>query len=371
MLITSRLWKQTVHLLNDRRLRLIAVLGMLALTWACYPVTETSYSYPQDNGTSQWLIEFRTGEQKIHLELRYERHDAKGNHSSSHGFSIDPARLSGLSREQAMSSGAHVQFQLQRDAGTFNFDGWFKEGNGSGHFTFAPNRSFAAELKTQGIGEPTDTQLLSLAMTDTGFPLINELKLQSYGQPTLDQLVDLGNHGVNTEYVQGLKSYGYQVKTVDNLIQMRDHGVSLKFISEMSNLGYRTLEPEGLIRIRDHGVTPEFISEMTAAGYPQMSIDEWVTLRDHGVNTNYVKELDALGYSRLPVEQLRTMKDHGVNPQFIKDLKGIGFDKVAVDQLVRLRDHGVNAAYIQKMKERGYNVTLDEYVNLRDRGTRE
>jgi uncharacterized protein (UPF0335 family) len=371
MTITSRFWQMSVRLVNYRKLRLIAVLGMLGLLWACYPVADTSYSYPQDSGTGQWLIEFRTGEEKIHIEMRYERHDAKGNHSSSHGFTIDPGRLTGLSRDQAMSGGAHVQFQLQRDAGTFNFDGWFKDGNGSGHFTFAPNRSFAAELKAQGFEQPSDEQLRSLAMSDTGFALINELKAQGYDRPNLDQLVNMGNHGVNTEYVQGLKSYGYQVKTVDNLIGMRDHGVSLKFIGDMVALGYRTLEPEGLIRIRDHGVTPEFINEMTAAGYPQMTIDEWVTLRDHGVNINYIKELDALGYSRLPVDQLRTMRDHGVNPQFIKDFKGIGYDKIAVDQLIRLRDHGVSASYIQKMKDRGYNLGLDEYIGLRDRGTRE
>ena len=45
---------------------------------------------------------------------------------------------------------------------------------------------------------------------------------------------------------------------------------------------------------------------------------------------------------------------------------------VPIEQLIRLKDHGVNAAFIQKMKERGYSdLTLDEYVRLRDRGTRE
>jgi len=73
-----------------------------------------------------------------------------------------------------------------------NFEGWFKEGNGSGHFTFAPDRSFAAQLNAQGYGSPSDEQLLSLAMSDTGFALINELKAQGYERPTLDQLIDMG-----------------------------------------------------------------------------------------------------------------------------------------------------------------------------------
>src|SRR5256886_2390433 len=145
--------------------------------------------------------------------MRYERKSEKGTHSSSHGFTLDPSLLSGLTREQAMSAGTHVQFRLKRDAGTFNFEGWFKDGNGSGHFTFAPDRSFAAQLNGQGFGSPSDEQLLSLAMSDTGFALINELKNQGYERMTLDQLIDMGNHGVSVEYVQGLKSYGYQLKS--------------------------------------------------------------------------------------------------------------------------------------------------------------
>jgi hypothetical protein len=355
-----------------RHIRLGAVLGLLALLWACYPVIDASYSNPQDSGAGQWLIEFRTGEAKVHIEMRYERKSERGTHSSSHGFTLDRSQLSGLTREQAMSGGTHVQFQLQRDAGTFNFEGWFKEGNGSGHFTFAPDRSFAAQLSAQGYGSPSDEQLLSLAMSDTGFALINELKSQGYERPTLDQLIDMGNHGVGVDYVQGLKSYGYQLKTIDYLVKMRDHGVTLKFIGEMSALGYKNLEPEGLIRIRDHGVTPDFISEFVAAGYPQLSVDEWVTLRDHGVDTKYVRELDKLGYSRLSLDQLRQMRDHGVDPKFIQELRTLGYEKVPVDQLVKLRDHGVTGPYIQKMKERGHtNLSLDEFISLRDRGGRE
>src|SRR5712691_5473037 len=196
----TRVSRLTMKVVTDPRIRLVAILGSLVLLWACYPVIDTSYSNPQDSGTSQWLIEFRTGEAKVHIELRYERKSEKGNHSSSHGFTLDPSLLSGLTREQAMSGGAHVQFQLKRDAGTFNFEGWFKEGNGSGHFTFTPDHGFAAELNAQGYGSPTDDQLLSLALSYTGFALINELKAQGYERPTLNKLVDLGNHGVNLEY---------------------------------------------------------------------------------------------------------------------------------------------------------------------------
>ena len=119
----KRVLQTTGKVLTSRRIRLVSVLGLLVALWACYPVSDISYSNPQDSGTGQWLIEFRTGEEKVHIELRYERRSEKGNGFSSHGFTLDPARLSGLTREQAMSGGTHAQFQLQRDAGTFNFEG--------------------------------------------------------------------------------------------------------------------------------------------------------------------------------------------------------------------------------------------------------
>jgi hypothetical protein len=45
---------------------------------------------------------------------------------------------------------------------------------------------------------------------------------------------------------------------------------------------------------------------------------------------------------------------------------------MTTEQLVRLKDHGVSAAYIRRMKERGHgDLSLDEFIRLRDRGERE
>src|SRR5262245_37669334 len=363
-----------VRFLGTTRFRFVLLLASLSLGWACYHVSEVSYSYPQNtSAANQWLIEMRTGENKVQLTMRWTRQNDKGGFGSSNwGFGVPFEQLVGLTREQVMSSGSHVEFQMKRDAGTFSFDGWFKEGNGSGHFTFNPNASFAGDLDRQGFGKPNDEQLFSLAMSDIGFTFINELKAQGYDTPSLDQLVKMGEHGVRLEYVQGLKALGYSVKSTDLLVKMKDHGVNLNFIQEMTALGYANLTPEELIRTRDHGVNAAYINEFIAAGYSRSSLDGWITLRDHGVNTNFIQGLKALGYERLPLDELRSMKDHGVNPSFIQELKDAGYDRVPVDQLIRLRDHGVSASYIRKMKERGYgDLSLDEYIRLRDRGERD
>jgi hypothetical protein len=83
--------------LSQRRLGLLGILGGMALLIACYPNTEVSYSNPQDPGAAQWLIEFKTGEDKVHMELRYQRKRERdgGYGYSNNGFMIAPEKLSG------------------------------------------------------------------------------------------------------------------------------------------------------------------------------------------------------------------------------------------------------------------------------------
>jgi len=302
---------------SPARIASVAVLaGALLLLWACYPAAEVSYSNPQDSVARQWLIEFRPSESRVELRMSYRRAGKNNGYSYNNtGFDVTLDQLAGLTREQVMSSsGTNVNFQLKRDAGTFIFEGWFKDGNGSGHFTFSPNPAFSAELSRQGFGRATDEELQSLAMSDTGLALVNELRSQGYDTSTVEQLVRMGNHGVRLEYLQELKSLGYSVKTTDLVVRMKDHGVSLNFIREMGGLGYNNLNPDVLIR----------------------------------------------------------MKDHGVSASFIKELQEAGFNNTSVEQLVRLKDHGVSASYIKRMKERGYaDLSLDEYIRLKDRGERD
>lgn len=318
---------------------LIAIL----LVCAFYPVAEVNHVNLQELTVNQWLIEPRQNDGKLQLSLRMRR-ERDGRSSNNHvGFGIALDQLTGLTREQMMSTtGTTVKFELKRDAGTFNFEGWFKEGNGSGHFTFTPNSSFAADLGRQGFGNASADQLQSLAMSDVGSAFINELKAQGYDTATVEQLVKMANHGVRLEYLQGLKSLGYTVKSTDLVVRMKDHGVSINFIKELASLGYANLSTDELVRAKDHGVTPKFITEIKQLGYDQMLLDE-----------------------------LRRMKDHGVNATFIKELKDLGYSNLAIQQLIRLKDHGVNAGYIRRMKEKGYDLPIDEYIRLKNRGERE
>lgn len=305
------------------------------------PRAEAAPAGADDAYTGQWIIEPSRQAGWLHLTLTYSN-EKRGRGQSITSFKLAPDGLRGLSQAQMMSAGTNVQFQLVRDAGTFNCEGWFKEGRGSGHFVFAANPAFTAELRRRNYEAPSDAQMFRLAMSDLSIAFLDELQAQGYERPSLDQLVRMGDHGVSLDYVRALKAQGYSVQSTDLLTRMVDHGVSISFIKELESLGYRRLPVETLIRTVDHGVTPEYIRELAGFGHRDLSLEQLTRLVDHGVGTRFIKEIEAAGYGRPPLEQLVRMQDHGVNARFIEKMKSRGFTNLTIDELIKLADHGFN-----------------------------
>jgi hypothetical protein len=289
----------------------------------------------------QWLIAPTREPGLLSLTLMYSSHK-EGRGQNINSSSISTAQLRGLTPEQMRSGGTNVQFQLVRDAGTFNCEGYFKDGRGSGHFAFAANPAFVAELKRRNYEAPTEAQLFRLAMSGTGIALLDELQGQGYDRPTLDQFVRMGDHGVSVEYARALKAEGYSVQSVDLLTRMVDHGVSVEFIREMESLGYKQMPVATLIRTVDHGVTPDYVRDLAALGHRDLPLEQLTRLVDHGVNVRFIKEIEAAGYGHPPLDQLVRMQDHGVNARFIEKMKSRGFANLTIDELVRLADRGFN-----------------------------
>ena len=109
--------------------------------------------------SGEWLLDPAKDANAAPGTLRMTMHftkDEPGNHSNwTHTFHVNASDLQGLAPADLNSSGKHETFQLVRDAGSFNEEGWVQDGHGSGHYTFAPNAQFAAELQKRGIGAPT------------------------------------------------------------------------------------------------------------------------------------------------------------------------------------------------------------------------
>src|SRR5437870_9924333 len=125
----------------------------------------------QTSITGEWVLEMKPGTDFVYFSIHH-RSDNGGTHSSSSDIRADS--LKGLSSAQASGSGSAVSFQVVRDAGTLNCEGWFKEGKGSGSFTFVPNQSFATQMRSLGYEQLSDEKLFSMAVHDISLTFIRD-----------------------------------------------------------------------------------------------------------------------------------------------------------------------------------------------------
>ena len=233
---------------------------------------------PRMAGT--WQIRPAKTAGMVYLEMREE--------NNSSGTTVPTSQLQGLTAAQMTGGSSPVRFTVGRDAGTFTFEGMFRDGMGGGTYSFAANTAFPAELEKRGIARPSAADQYQMAKHDVGLALVDELSRQGYPKPSVADLVRAGHHGVRLDYVKELDQLGYRVGTMDALVKLRDHGVTPSYIREMSAMGLPKLSADELVRVRDHGVTPEFARELKDLGYGSLSIDQLVKARDHGVSTEFV-----------------------------------------------------------------------------------
>src|SRR5690242_4288855 len=230
---------------------------------------------------------------------------------SSHDATFAVDDFDGLKPQLNANGQAH--FRLERDAGTFEFDGVLRAGVGGGTMEFVPSETFPAELARRGFATPTRVELLKMAWHDTGFAFIDELAAHKYQRPTLQQLVNAGDHGVDRVYVRQMSAAGYDLGSVDALIRQHDHGVDATYIGELASLGLKRLSADDLVRARDHGISPDYVRDLSSLGYRGVALADLVRLRDHGVNPAWLRVVKERNSGTLSVDQLVSLRDHGVD----------------------------------------------------------
>lgn len=237
-------------------------------------------STDEDRVTGQWMIEAEPESDLVLLSIR-RRTESNGIHQSSFRIPLD--NLPGLTRAQMDSNGSPVRFRIDRDAGTFDCEGWFKDGSGSGQFVFSAGQGYLSEMSKLGYDTLSNEQLFSMAVHEVGLFFVYGLKALGYEHPSVDQLITMRVHGVTTDFIIELKTLGYDHPSIGDLVSMRIHGVTTGFIKALKTLGYDRIAVDDLVGMEIHGVCPSFIEQMRARGLKNLSVDDLVRLRIHAV----------------------------------------------------------------------------------------
>lgn len=209
-----------------------------------------------------------------------------GRPGSIMGRAIPLARFRGLPPQAMAAADAPARFQLAGEAGTVTFDGRFRDGRGSGDFTFTPDAGFAAGLSRRGLERPTAQEQLSLTLGGARLAVVDEylreLAAHGYARPGVRDLARLVSHDVQLRYVRELAEAGLRGGSVAQLIRLHNHRVDAGFIRELRAAGYTGLSADQLVRLRNHSVTPRFIRQANQERPRRLSVDELVRLRRKG-----------------------------------------------------------------------------------------
>ena len=288
----------------------------------------------------QWSLSNWTSGDSLRLTMKYHARDTHWQWSSDQPI----ADLHGLTKGQLHAAHTPVKFTLERDAGTFAFEGTVMLGIGSGEYRFVPDPGFTAKLGALGYdtaGED-DASVMMMAVRDISIAYAGEVKRSGLRDVALRDLVRLRDHAVELAFIRDLTMIGYANLSADDVVQLRDHGVESGFIRALKASGYPDLPSRQITALRDHGVDSGYIEGLEDSGYGKQAADGIIKLRDHGIDPAFIKGLLTARPGSYTIDDLITLRDHGVDPEYVARIQAAGFTALTVEQIVRLREHGVD-----------------------------
>jgi hypothetical protein len=329
--------------------------------------TRVSRSAADDTIHGDWSAKFVSHCDTACIDLEVER--SSWGHHNTWGNTHKLSDFVGLEAGLATAKDSPVHFELRRDAGIMNFDGRFRNGEGSGKFSFAASAEYVQGMKSLGYSGLDQEQLFAFAIHDVSRQFVKDMNDLGYRNLSTDELMAFRIHGVSPEFTRAMLELLPEKPSPDNLVAMRIHGVSPEFTKEINALLGKRFSVDELVDFRIHGVSPEFVRAVHESVSKDVSADDLVAMRIHGADPEFVKSMTALMGRNLPVEQLVAFRIHGVSPEFTKEIQNLVEKNISSDDLVAFRIHGVSPEFVRSMKEAGYaKISPDQLVAMRIHG---
>lgn len=287
--------------------------------------------------TGTWTAD-KSNNGGIQLQMRFSA-------NSNTGQSYKLAELEGLSGAQVDAANeTPVTFALRREAGVVSYTGTFENGEGTGRFTFTPDRGYESRLRSAGVDldgdELSDKKLFHLAIFDVSTRYVSDLNSVGFDRLDLDDVIGARIHRVSADLVREYRTLGLGSIDLAEAMALSIHRVTPEYIREMSRLGFKVDDPDDVVGMKIHRVTPEFINEMRSLGYTRLDADDFMAMRIHNVSPSFVRELKQLGYNDVSGDELVAMRIHRVTAEFIRDRNAAAGERLDIDELVEERIMG-------------------------------
>jgi hypothetical protein len=248
-----------------------------ALALCAFALALAQASYAAEVFKGNWTIAPSKESGQVHLALMHRMHGGSSHHESDWPASA----LQGL--DLAASGKRDVKFNIVRDAGRFNCEGYLDDGEGAGLFHFVPDAKFVQAMSALGFNGINDEKQFAMAVHDITLEFAKAMKGERLSGLNTDKLMAFRIHGVTPQFIREMRAAGLTMSDSDKLVAFRIHGVTPDMVRDVRKSGLAASEDQ-LIAMRIHGVTPEYIADMKARGLKNLTVDQLVSLRIHGID---------------------------------------------------------------------------------------
>lgn len=133
----------------------------------------------------------------------------------------------------------------------------------------------------------------------------------------------------------------------------------------MIEMGYTGLNHNDLRELRSEGVTATYISNIRSLGFTDLTLEQAVRMANANVSSAFLAMMMELGYE-LTIDEFIELRRAGVTAHFTSNIHDLGYMDVTTEQLLRMRRIGVTPALIEMLQEeRGSDITLEEVIRYR------
>lgn len=313
--------------------------------------------------TGEWTAQLNSKKPgEIHLMI--QRRSSK-NGFNSMGTSFPLSELQGLSPEATSSARTNVNFRIVREAGTFEFEGYFREGRGAGFWKLIPNPNFISAMRSRGYDNLSAEKLFLAAIGNLTVKLVEELKTAGYERLSFDDLVEAAMFDVTPEFIRSWRSTEFKNISFRQLLELGMHEVKPEFIAEMKAAGFESLTLQELIEARMFDVDRQFVSDVRALGFTRMPFRSVVEMRMHDVTPEFIGAWRVAGFQELSLEDLIELGTHEVTPEYLNQIKAEGFPQISPRQAAEMKIHDIDRDFIRRARAKFPNLTLKELIELR------
>jgi len=316
--------------MNTRMRRTLAYL-----VFACCVLAGVVKNRAAEMHTGDWTISKSDSPDKVEFSLIEHRH---GNGTSSHSSDWPTNSFQGV--DFSKPGRQDVRFNITRDAGKIECEGFLQDGEGAGLFHFQPDAKYPDEMHSLGFSVDEEKQF-TMAVQDVSLDFARQMKNEHLSDLDTDKLIAFRIFRVDSEFIRALRAEGLKMNDSDKLVAFRIHGVTPQMVRSLHQTGYSPDE-DTLIAMRIHGATPEWMDQLKQCGYDHVDLEKLIAFRIHGVSPEFITKLQGLGYSHPNPDDLIAMRIHNVTPEYISDLKSRGLYDLSIDQLVSMRIHGID-----------------------------